>query len=62
MFTSGVANSKVANSKLMQLTFLNDILSIKESKGEETYINWWTDLVYLSIKLGNQYGPFGKLY
>ena len=62
MFGSGVANEKVANSKLMQLTFLNDILSIKQEKGEEIYINWWTDLVYLSIKLGNQYGPFGKLY
>ena len=62
MFRSGEANKKVANSKLMQLAFLNDILKVKESKGVETYISWWTDLVYLSIKLGNQYGPFGKLY
>ena len=62
MFRSGVANSKVANSKLMQLAFLYDILKIKENKGVETYTSWWTDLVFLSIKLGNQYGPFGKLY
>ena len=62
MFSSGTAQMKVANSKLMQLTFLNDILKIKQEKGETTYISWWTDLVFLSIKLGNQYGPFGKLY
>ena len=62
MFRSGVADSKVANSKLMQLAFLYDILKIKENKGVETYTSWWTDLVFLSIKLGNQYGPFGKLY
>ena len=62
MFSSGTAQMKVANSKLMQLAFLYDILKIKENKGVETYISWWTDLVFLSIKLGNQYGPFGKLY
>jgi hypothetical protein len=62
MFRSGLASQKVANSKLMQLAFLYDILKIKEKKGVETYISWWTDLVFLSIKLGNKYGPFGKLY
>mgnify|MGYP006089913433 CR=1 FL=1 len=62
MFNKGIGESKVANSKLMQLKFLYDILKIKETKNIETYTNFWTDLVFLSIKLGNQYGPFGKLY
>ncbi len=62
MFKKGTPSAKVANSKLMQLAFLYDILKIKESKGVKTYVDWWTDLIFLSIKLGPQYGPFGKLY
>ena len=61
MFNKGIGESKVANSKLMQLKFLYDILKIKEKKAAD-YDDFWTDLVFLSIKLGNQYGPFGKLY
>ena len=49
----------VANSKLMQLTFLDDVLSITK---EEKFTEFWTDMVFLSIKKGDKFGPFGKLF
>ena len=49
----------VANSKLMQLTFLDDVLSIDK---EEKFTEFWTDMVFLSIKKGDKFGPFGKLF
>lgn len=49
----------VANSKLMQLTFLDKLLKIKPKK---KYTEFWTDMVFLSIKKGDRFGPFGKLY
>lgn len=49
----------VANSKLMQLSFLDCIYSITSKKKQSEV---WTDIVFLAIKKGNKFGPFGKLY
>ena len=49
----------VANSKLMQLTFIDKVLSIDN---KEKFTEFWTDMVFLSIKKGDKFGPFGKLY
>lgn len=49
----------VANSKLMQLAFLDAIYSITPKKD---MLEVWTDMVFLAIKKGNKFGPFGKLY
>lgn len=51
----------IANSKLMQLTFINMIMSLKEKLRDE-YV---TDLLFLAQKKGRNifdFGPFGKLY
>ena len=48
----------VANSKLMQIDFLYDIMSI--SKDERNKL--LTDMVFLAMKKGQVFGPFGKLY
>ena len=56
---SGVEQNKaIANSKLMQLTFLDDVLKLPDDKYDE----FWTDITFLSIKRGDRFGPFGKLY
>jgi hypothetical protein len=49
----------VANSKLMQIAFLDAIYKIP-SKEKQSEV--WTDIIFLSIKKGNKFGPFGKLY
>lgn len=49
----------VANSKLIQLAFLDSIFKIS-SKEKQSEV--WTDIVFLAIKKGNKFGPFGKLY
>ena len=49
----------VANSKLIQLAFLNAVYKITPKKKREEV---WTDIVFLAIKKGNKFGPFGKLY
>ena len=49
----------VANSNLMQLTFIDKVLSIDN---KEKFTEFWTDMVFLSIKKGDKFGPFGKLY
>ena len=48
----------VAQSKLMQLTFLWHVNKIPNGKVQE----FWTDMLFLSIKKGDRFGPFGKLY
>ncbi len=48
----------VANSKLMQLSFLNQILSLDKKRLDE----FMTDLVFIAAKQGSRFGPFGKLY
>lgn len=55
------ASPSEAVSKLMQLTFLHDALEIKDSNNEK-YTEFWTDMVFLSIKKGGNFGPFGKLF
>jgi len=64
MFKKSEGDSMVANSKLMQLQFLYDILQYKNTPGttKDQYEAFWMDLIFLSIKLGTQFGPFGKLY
>ena len=49
----------VANAKLIQLAFLDAIYGITPKKKQEEV---WTDIVFLAIKKGNKFGPFGKLY
>ena len=51
----------VAQSKLMQLTFIWHDLKIKQ-KSEKIYSEFWTDMLFLSIKKGDRFGPFAKLY
>ena len=48
----------VANSKLMQLNFLNEIFSLTETDRNRLL----TDMVFLAMKKGEYFGPFGKLY
>ena len=49
----------VANAKLIQLAFLDAVYKITPKKKQEEV---WTDIVFLAIKKGNKFGPFGKLY
>ena len=56
MYRSDNSKSRaVAQSKLMQLHFFSDVLSIKN------YAEFWTDLLYLSLKVGKRFAPHGKL-
>ena len=48
-----------ANSKLMQLHFLSQVLDITY---KTEYTEFWTDMLFLSVKKGDRFGPFGKLY
>lgn len=58
MYRSDNPKSKsVAQSKLMQLHFFSDVLSKSKGKPEE----FWTDLLYLSLKVGSRFAPHGKL-
>ena len=58
MYRSNNAKSKaVAQSKLMQLHFFSDVISKTRGKPEE----FWTDLLYLSLKVGKRFAPHGKL-
>ena len=51
----------VANSKVMQMSWLCTILSINKT-GDNNIDEFLTDLVFMSKKEGKQYGPFLKLY
>jgi len=58
MYRSNNPKSKaVAQSKLMQLHFFSDVLNQTKGKPEE----FWTDLLYLSLKVGKRFAPHGKL-
>lgn len=48
----------VANSKLMQMDFIYQILTLSLDEQKE----FWTDMFFLSIKKGTGFGPHGKLY
>ncbi len=56
-----VATPHVANSKVMQMAWLCNILSIQKI-GNDNVNEFLTDLVFMSKKEGKQYGPFLKLY
>ena len=52
----------MANSKLMQLTYIHMVTSLKNSDLINEYV---TDLIFLCQKIGRKvfpFGPFGKLY
>ena len=56
MYRSDNSKSRaVAQSKLMQLHFFSDVLSNKKDA------EFWTDLLYLSLKVGKRFAPHGKL-
>jgi phosphopentomutase len=58
MATFYTSNKSNAVSKLMQLTLLNEILSLQGKKKDELI----TDIYFLAQKKGKGFGPFGKLY
>lgn len=49
---------QIATSKLMQLNFLNGILSLPKEQRDSLF----TDMSFLAQKKGRDFGPFGKLY
>ena len=57
MYESKNSKSRgVAQSKLMQLHFFSDALAKKKNEPE-----FWTDMLYLSLKVGKRFAPHGKL-
>jgi len=54
----GGSNRHVATAKLMQLAFVDQILKLPKEKME----SFMTDMVFLAMKKGEKFGPFGKLY
>lgn len=48
----------IAVSKLMQLKFLDELYKLNQKKRNE----FVTDLVFLASKIGEKFGPFGKIY
>jgi hypothetical protein len=59
LFASSERNIHLANSKLMQLDFIYQVLKLKPN---QKYEEFWTDMFWLSIRKGPKFGPFGKLY
>lgn len=58
MYNSGNKKSmSIAQSKLMQLHFFSDVITKCKGNIEE----FWTDLLYLSLKVGKRFAPHGKL-
>ena len=55
--TNDVANGYIT-SKLMQLNFVYHLLDLDEEKQNKLL----TEMLYLSMKKGKIFGPFGKLY
>ena len=52
-------NRLVAQSKLMQLHFFSEALA--HNNDADSFVEFWTDLLYLSLKVGNRFAPHGKL-
>jgi hypothetical protein len=48
----------VANSKIQQITWLNEIMSLSK----EDLDDFSTDFVFMAKKEGEKYGPFAKLF
>lgn len=59
IFSSDKKNNIIANSKLMQLEFICKVLEITPSS---KYEEFWTDMFWISIRKGKNFGPHGKLY
>ena len=59
LFSSSKQNVHLANSKLMQLNFIYQVLTLKPN---QKYEEFWTDMFWLSIRKGPKFGPHGKLY
>ncbi len=59
LFASSERNIHLANSKLMQLDFIYQVLKLKPN---QKYEEFWTDMFWLSIRKGPKFGPHGKLY
>jgi hypothetical protein len=59
LFSSSKQNVHLANSKLMQLDFIYQVLTLKPN---QKYEEFWTDMFWLSIRKGPKFGPHGKLY
>lgn len=59
LFSSSKQNIHLANSKLMQLDFIYQVLTLKPN---QKYEEFWTDMFWLSIRKGPKFGPHGKLY
>ena len=59
LFSSSKQNLHIANSKLMQLNFIYQVLTLKPN---QKYEEFWTDMFWLSIRKGPNFGPHGKLY
>ena len=55
---SRTSQPQTANSKLMQITWLYNLLSLSTKKRNKML----TDMIYLAEKSGRRYGPYGKLY
>jgi hypothetical protein len=59
LFSSSKQNMHLANSKLMQLDFIYQVLKLKPN---QKYEEFWTDMFWLSVRKGPKFGPHGKLY
>ena len=57
-WTSDDEKNGVTTSKLMQLDFLSQLFSLKKENREDLL----TDMIFLAMKKGAKFGPFGKLY
>ena len=55
---SRTSQPQTANSKLMQLTFLYNLLSMSTKNRNKML----TDMIYLAEKSGRRYGPYAKIY
>ena len=55
---SRTSQPQTANSKLMQVTWLYNLLSMSTKNRNKML----TDMIYLAEKSGRRYGPYGKLY
>ena len=58
LYTTFGTQPHVANSKLQQITWLEQILSLPKEKLD----SFATDMVFLAKKEGTRYGPFAKIF
>ena len=58
LYTTFGTQPHVANSKLQQITWLDQILSLPKEKLD----SFATDMVFIAKKEGTRYGPFAKIF